>query len=112
MGAQAASAHMGKHSAKELFGCFVSACCSAAFFCVLGKHCMQTVHFKSITAWRLASPLLPPPPAASLAALAMFFARDMAVLFALPPPIAGSLALPPNCTKDCCVNREPMPTGD
>merc|ERR1719336_728276 len=80
---------MGKHVANSLFGCFVSACCCSAFIWVLGKHCMHTVHFRSMAAWRLTWPLLPPPLMASLAALAWFFARaDMAVLFALPPPIA------------------------
>merc|ERR1719401_2196438 len=79
---------IGKHVAKSLLGCFDSACACAAFTCVLGKHCMQTEHFRSMFVWREAFPDAPPPPAASALALAAFFARAMAVFWALPPPMA------------------------
>merc|ERR1719277_1159970 len=85
---------IGKHVAKSDFGCFDSACACAAFTCVLGKHCMQTVHFKSMLFLRFSRPAVPPPPAPSFAALAAFFARAMAVFCALPPPMASEHRLP------------------
>eukprot|EP00747_Dinoflagellata_sp_TGD_P161829 gnl/TRDRNA2_/TRDRNA2_178778_c0_seq1.p2 gnl/TRDRNA2_/TRDRNA2_178778_c0~~gnl/TRDRNA2_/TRDRNA2_178778_c0_seq1.p2 ORF type:complete len:108 (-),score=21.60 gnl/TRDRNA2_/TRDRNA2_178778_c0_seq1:66-389(-) len=83
----------GKHFSNVSFECFVSACWSAAFACVDGKHCMQMAHFKSMLLVLFSFPDAPPPPPAALSAFAWFLARDIAVFCALPPPmISGSYA--------------------